>query len=37
MLLLSICMICAFVINSVLTDMDGGDDDGPGGGLMQPI
>jgi hypothetical protein len=36
MMLLATFMLGAFIIHSVLTE-DADDDDGPGGGIMQPV
>ena len=38
MLVFASCLVMLFVINAVLSDIDVDDDnDGPGGGLMQPV
>ena len=37
MLVFASGLVILFIINAVLSDIDVDDDDGPGGGLMQPV
>ena len=37
MLVLSMTLLGAFTLMSILTDSDVDDDDGPGGGIMIPV
>jgi len=37
MLVLSITLLGAFILMSILTDSNTDDDDGPGGGMLTPV